>query len=454
LRHFSIAAAFGLALLAGGTVILSSAPRGVADTLPVDPPLPSAQSTSTMFPPFPYRPKEFAFIYAQGLFHLFYIRHAMNVVHDDSTEIDFGHAVSQDLMNWTQRDPILHVRPGSWDDLHVWAPSIIRQDGTYYLYYAGVTRVPYAYSWYQRIGVATSEDLETWTRYDAPVYGGNQAPWVFADSSRYEGCQFRDPHVMEDPTRSDAWLMYYAATPREAANQLIVGIARNGTGLSAWEDVMPLWNTDAAHFQGYTESPCVFPHGGRWYLFFTTNSGHPIRFQHAASPIADSTGWAGTYRLSDNAPGTDGWFAPEYLKVGAHEYFAAVNSFNNSIEIREMTWTGVTSFTLSTPSVTAVPGDPEREPPAPGITPLANGQGGATLRFRVDLPHAMEAEVSIQDISGRKVESLHTGLLPGGATTLAWDRKDDTGRDVGAGIYLVRLTTPLGSRSAKTAVLR
>jgi hypothetical protein len=443
LRHFSIVAVFGLALLAGGTVILPGTPGVVA-----------AGQSGTMYAPIPYRPRDFAFIHARGLFHLFYIRHSYYVAHDDSTEIDFGHAVSQDLTNWTQRDPILHVRPGSWDDLHVWAPSIIQRDGTYYLYYAGVTRVPYAYSLYQRIGVATSEDLETWTRCDAPVYGGNQAPWVFADSSRYEGCQFRDPHVIEDPTGSDAWLMYYSATPQEAANQLIVGIARNGTGLTAWEDLKPLWNTDAAHFQGFTESPCMFPHGGRWYLFFSTNSGHPIRFQHAASPTADSTGWVGTYRLSDNAPDTDAWFAPEYLKVGSHEYFAAANSSDNSIEIREMSWTGVASFTLATPSVTAVPGGAETEPPAPGITPLANGQGGVTLRFQVDLPHAMEAEVSIHDISGRKVGSLHQGRLPGGATTLAWDRKDEAGRDVGAGIYFVRLTTVRGSRSAKTAVLR
>ena len=442
MRHFSIAAVFGLALLAGGAVILPGTNGVVA-----------AAQSGTMYAPIPYWPRDFAFIYAQGLFHLFYIRHAMNVVHDDSTEIDFGHAVSQDLTNWTQRDPILHVRPGSWDDLHVWAPSIIQRDGTYHLYYAGVTRVPYAYSLYQRIGVATSEDLETWTRYDAPVYGGNQAPWAFADSSRYEGCQFRDPHVIEDPTRSDAWLMYYSATPREAANQLIVGVARNGMGLTAWEDLKPLWNTDAAHFQGFTESPCMFPHGGRWYLFFSTNSGHPIRFQHAASPIADSTGWAGTYRLSDNAPGTDGWFAPEYLKVGSHEYFAAANSSDHSIEIREMTWTGVASFTLSTPSVTAVPGEPGVEEGALGVVALGNGLGGSEIRFRVDLPSTMEAEVSLHDIAGRRVRGLHSGSLPGGGATITWDRKDDGGRALGAGIYIVRLDTALGSRHAKAAVL-
>jgi sucrose-6-phosphate hydrolase SacC (GH32 family) len=432
MRHVRILAALGLVLLAG----------------------PSQAGVPTMFPPYPYRPKEFAFIYAQGLFHLFYMRHAMNAVHADSTELDFGHAVSQDLMTWTQRDPILHVRSGNWDDLHVWAPSIIWQHGTYYLFYAGVTKVPYPYRAYQRIGVATSEDLENWVRYDAPVFGGNQVPWVFADSSQFAGCQFRDPFVMVDPGQSDTWLMYYCAAPKAAPSQLITGVARNGTGLSAWEDLMPMWNTDAAHFQGYTESPHVFSHAGRWYLFFTTNSGHPIRYQHSASPTADSTGWIGTYRLFDNEPGTDAWFGPEFLRVGSHEYFAAINSSNNGIEIREMSWTGVTSFTLSKPSVVAVPDGAEAEAGAPSVTPLGNGQGGSVIRFRVDLPSTMAAEVSIHDVAGRRIRSLHHGSLPGGRSTFDWDRKDYAGRELGAGIYIVRLDTALGSRYAKAAVLR
>lgn len=451
----SLAAALASPLPLGGTVILSCAVDSVAAAVTVtQQQLPSKLSgVPTMFPPYPYRPKEFAFIYAQGLFHLFYIRHAINAVNDDSTEIDFGHAVSQDLMTWTQRDPILHVRSGNWDDVHVWSPSVIWQHGIYYLFYTGVSNVPYPNSWYQRIGVATSDDLENWTRYDTPVFSGNQAPWVLADSSRFEGCQFRDPFVMEDPGQTDHWLMYYCAAPKAAPSQLISGIARNATGLSAWQDLKPLWNTDAAHYQGYTESPDVFSHAGRWYLFFTTNSGHPIRFQHSASPTADSTGWLGTWRLFDNEPGTDAWFAPEFLRVGSHEYFGAVNSANNGIEIREMTWTGVTRFTLSTPSVTAVPGETEEAQGALSVLPLGNGQGGSVIRFRVDLPSTMEAELSIYDVVGRRIRTLHDGSLPGGRSTIAWDRKDYAGRELGAGIYIVRLETAMGSRSAKAAVL-
>jgi hypothetical protein len=360
-------------------------------------------------------------------------------------------------MNWTQLAPILHVRPTKWDDLHVWAPSIIWQDGIYYLFYAGVTYVPYPNTWYQRVGVATSDDVNstTWMRYDAPVFGGNQVPWVLADSSQFAGCQFRDPFIMADSSQSNTWLMYYCATPRAATSQLITGIGTNGAGLAPWQDLKPMWNTDAAHFQGYTESPHVFKHAGRWYLFFTTNSGHPIRYQYSnVSATADSAGWIGTYRLSDDDPTTDAWFASEFLRVGAHEYFAAANSDNNGIEIREMTWTGVTSFTLSTPSVTAVPIAAEGSEPRPGVTTLGNGQGGVVVKFRVLLPSAMRADVSIYDIVGRRIRNLHTGDLAEGATVIAWDKKDDAGRELGAGVYFVRLRTALGVRSAKAAVLR
>jgi glycosyl hydrolase family 43/flagellar hook capping protein FlgD len=409
--------------------------------------------STTMYAPYPYRPKEFALIHDGVWFHLFYMRHSILAPNEDSTEVDLGHAVSLDLAGWIQRDPVLHVRPGKWDDLHIWAPTIISQGGTYYMYYAGVTRVPYPYHAYQRIGVATSTDLVNWTRYDAPVFDGNRVPWALADSSRYEGCQFRDPFVMPDPANPNQWLMYFAATPRAATSQLIAGVGFNETGLSPWQDLKPLWNTDAAHYLGFVESPCVFDHAGRWYLFFTTNSGHPIRYQHAPSPTADSSAWVGNYRLFDDDPGTDDWFGPEFLRVGEHEYFAAANSETHAIEIREMVWSGVASFSLVSPTVVAVPERPGPEDRL-GIVVLGSAEGGGEVEFRVTLPQAMKARIAVHDVAGRKVRVLGAGPLPGGATVVGWDRRNGEGREVATGMYLVTLETPLGSRSAKVHVLR
>jgi len=413
------------------------------------PPSNAVGAGPTMFPTFPYRAKEFAFFHDGTQFHLIYMRH--DILHDDSTEVDFGHAVSTNLAQWAQLDPILHTRPDHWDNLCVWSPTVIKQDSTWYLFYTGVTRVPHDYPLYQRIGVATSTDLVEWQRYDDPVFGGNQVPWAFADSSRWEGCQFRDPFVMADPDSTGRWLMYYGATPQADLSQFISGIATNDGGLTPWQDLMPLWNTDAAHFLGYTESPCVFEHDGRWYLFFTTNSGHPIRYQHAASPTADSSGWVYNFRLYDNAHDTVDWFGPEHLTVGDHEYLAAVNSDNLGIEIREMIWTGVTSFSLVAPAVTGV-GDGVRPADGPSITALAGPRG--EMKFRVVLPRAMEAAVRVYDVAGRTIRALSTGTLPAGETVLTWDTRNRAGREVAAGVYLVRLTTPLGSHATKARVLR
>jgi sucrose-6-phosphate hydrolase SacC (GH32 family) len=405
-----------------------------------------------MYPPFPYRAKEFALIYAGGLFHLFYMRHDLLAPSEDSTEVDFGHAVSSNLAQWVQHDPVLPVRSDHWDNLHVWSPTIICQGDTFYMYYTGVTRTASLYGSLQRIGLATSTDLENWTRYDSPVFGGSQVPWAFADSSQYAGSQFRDPFVMADPDSSDRWHMYYVTVPLAAIDQQIVGVGFNGTGLSPWQDLMPLWNTDAAHFLGFIESPAVFPHDGRWYLFFTTNSGHTIRYQYANSPTADSSAWVGTYRLYDDDPTTDPWFGPELLTVGNHEYFAAVNSANRGIEIREMAWTGVSTFNLVTPAVVGVE-EGASTAGGPGITTLG-GAGADRMRFRVSLPKAMGAAVAVYDVMGRKIRVLNGGPLPAGDTVLSWDGKNGEGRDVAAGLYFARLKTRVGSRSARAIVLR
>ena len=76
---------------------------------------------------------------------------------------------------------MLPVRPGKWDNLHVWAPHIVEQDGVFYMFYTGVTWVPGVYNRYQRMGVATSTDLETWNRLDEPVFSCENVPWAYCD---------------------------------------------------------------------------------------------------------------------------------------------------------------------------------------------------------------------------------------------------------------------------------
>jgi len=405
-----------------------------------------------LIPPYPERAKDFAFIYAQGAFHVFYTR-VNPTVSGDSSEIDFGHYVSTNLSQWTQLPPVLHVRANKWDNLHVWAPSILFQNGVYYMFYTGVTNVPYPYNQYQRIGVATSDDLMNWQRYDAPVYEGDMASWAFADSSQEFGCQFRDPFVMTDPSTPGDWLLYHAATTQVIHSQQIAGFAKSDGGLSPWHDATPMWSTDTLHFVKLVESPHVFSHGGKWYLFMSVLSGHTIRYQYADSPTADSSGWNGTYRLFDDDPNSDPWFASEFLRVGPHEYFAAANSASDGIDFREMTWTSVSRFTLAWPSVADVPplfgSDAGLE-----LRTIGNGSSHGGIRFAISLPSGAPGSLDIFDVQGRKVRRLFARALPAGPTVVSWDGRNEDGKGLGSGVYFARLETGLGVRSSKALLIR
>ena len=115
----------GLALVLGFVLALVASPLHAA----------------LMLAPPPYRPKDFTMVKKDGVFHLFYIRRDVTIPMEDS-ENDLGHAVSTDLYSWTQLPPVLHVRSDSWDNRHVWAPSIVERDGVYYMFYTGVSDSP------------------------------------------------------------------------------------------------------------------------------------------------------------------------------------------------------------------------------------------------------------------------------------------------------------------------
>lgn len=296
----------------------------------------------------PYRPKDFALVKKDGVFHLFYIRHDANFSLA-FTEKDLGHATSYDLYNWTQQPPVLPARDGEWDNQHVWAPSIVLRDGLYTLFYCGVSNVPGVYDNYQRIGIATSTDLFNWTPSAQPVFSCEQVPWSFCDPLQPDLTGFRDAFVMPDPSQSGGWLMYYTANDLIDSGTMVVGVARSSGDLSSWSDVRPLWITHREWTgSGFAESPHVFEHGGQWFLFLTVNGSDPIAYATSPDPAGDLPQW--TYRGSLNAMlgvTISNAYASEYFRDGAQEYFCYV--IYDRIEIQRISWIDALRFTLVSP---------------------------------------------------------------------------------------------------------
>jgi aminopeptidase N len=73
--------------------------------------------------------------------------------------------------------------------------------------------------------------------------------------------------------------------------------------------------------------------------------------------------------------------------------------------------------------------------------------------IRYFLPRAGRTEIAVHDVAGRRVRALDEGLEQAGARSIWWDRRDDSGARVGAGVYWVRLASEQGDRSVKVVVV-
>lgn len=299
------------------------------------------------FPPYPIRAKDFTVIKHQGLYHVFYIAHDPRLP-DSLTETFFGHATSPDLFLWTSRPPVLNIRPGKWDRTHVWAPTVIERDGLFYLFYTGVADGPTGPSLYQRIGLAISTDLFNWNRVEDPVLTCDQVPWAVCDSMNGNAA-FRDPFVMADPADPARWLMLYSTTPESDPVSMVAGLAASSGDFTQWTDLQPLWITHRSwNYHALVESPHAFRHGGLWYLLFTTESGQPIRLSTSPDLFAPPLYWTRRGNLLDVLGyDTSHWFASEYLRDGANEYFAYVDG--EWVVFKKMVWGADWRFSLAEP---------------------------------------------------------------------------------------------------------
>jgi hypothetical protein len=78
--------------------------------------------------------------------------------------------------------------------------------------------------------------------------------------------------------------------------------------------------------------------------------------------------------------------------------------------------------------------------------------GGTGLTIRFGLPSGARARLDVHDVQGRRVRTLVDAALAAGDHAARLDGRDETGRRLAAGVYLVTLTAG-GARHTRTLVL-
>ncbi|HET7226069.1 MAG TPA: hypothetical protein VFK69_10195, partial [Candidatus Eisenbacteria bacterium] len=429
------------------------------------------------------QPKDFAIVASRDSFHVFYIRHDMNVTNEDDNEKTIGHKRSRNLNDWFPTEntmTAIQVRPGRFDNLHVWAPTIIKKpnDINYYMLYTGgqdtLMQGLNKHLQVQRIGVATSTDLNIWTQDTTWVYSPDHVSshWAELDSTSYAGQQFRDPFVMAAPDSAGTYLMYFVAGTH-ARQRMVVGVARSYGDFRSWRDLYPLWNTDAVHSgAAVIESPHAFADpSGRWALYYTGyNVGAPndsafVTFQTDAntpsSPIdPDTTYWSvpdTLYKALGGDQTLQFWHGSEYLNwAPAYEYLAAYDDNQHAVDISEISWRGGHTYVLtdSCPPAVALGVGPEGEGPEFSLRLVGPRPSHAPVGFAIETPSRMRIVAAIYDVLGRRVRTLLDEDVAPGRRELHWDGRGARGNTVGSGIYFARLTSAMGQRVSRVVLLR
>lgn len=235
-----------------------------------------------------------SFIVKDGRVHLFYNRDFVGYEWDTMPVNTVGHAVTDDLVNWTWEAPVVSVDPSKFENYQVWSPGVAEKDGRYYMYYTGVN-----YNVAQAICVAVSDDLYHWEQpedgaVNPVVKPGAWCPW---DESRWSDC--RDSMVFVD-NDGTAYMYYctskYVDVPDGAVEGEWTGRgnenrpARTAVGIASSNDMIHWRDRGAYTFDICDitlESPFVLRRGNKYYMFYT-NCGHGTAYAVSDDPIS---GW-------------------------------------------------------------------------------------------------------------------------------------------------------------------
>jgi len=205
--------------------------------------------------------------------HLFFLR-ASRALHDPGRRhrrASIGHARSTDLVTWELLpDALVHSDAPAWDDLATWTGSVVRgPDGIWRMFYTGISHRENGLV--QRIGMAHSPDLITWTRAsNDPLLEAGGRWYEKLDLDLWIDEAWRDPYVFADPG-GDGWHMLITARvhggPADgpADGRGVIGHAHS-VDLEHWDVRPPL--TEPAGF-GQLEVPQVATIEGQPFLLFS-----------------------------------------------------------------------------------------------------------------------------------------------------------------------------------------
>ncbi|MBN9391099.1 MAG: glycoside hydrolase family 32 protein [Chloroflexi bacterium] len=259
----------------------------------------------------------------QGLYHMFY---QYNPLVADGGVILWGHAVSSDMLHWTDLPVALEPTPGTADAGGCWSGITLDNGGVPTIIYTGKngrSELPC---------VATSQDnLVTWQKYE-----GN--PVIATPPAESVGTDFRDHTVWRE---GDTWYMGIGTGLKGGGGAVMLF---SSPDLYHWTYLHPLYQGDAGVDREVYECPSFFPLGDKHVLIFSsTTRSYPVAY-------------IGTYADHKFTPeieermdyGSNSFYAPQTFEdeKGRRVMWSWLRETRSREEHRAANWAGVMTMPI------------------------------------------------------------------------------------------------------------
>lgn len=195
------------------------------------------------------------FIQWAGQYHLFYQYNPFGATWGN---MHWGHAVSTDLIHWTDLPIAIAPTPGSYDEAGIFSGCMVNNNGVPTIFYTATAEQCTV----QTQAIATSADsLITWTKHPSnPVMRDVPAE---AGQTR----DFRDPFVWKE---GDTWYMVVGSRIQDVGGVIFL---YRSADLLHWEYLHPLLTGDIRQDGVIWECPNFFKLGDEWVLIISMHDG-------------------------------------------------------------------------------------------------------------------------------------------------------------------------------------
>lgn len=254
-----------------------------------------------------------------GTWHLFF---------SAGTPTEIYHYSTTDFATFNDLGRALATSTASFDHYGLWAPTVLKSGSGYYMFYTGVTGAGSSPTHDERIGLAISNDLLTWTKVNDPgtctsLAGDGcvlecTAAWTLwgTNGSYTEAC--RDPHVVWDAS-NNRWVMFLTTKYTNARE--IVSVAYS-TDLTNWtmQGYLGVTTKDLSGVLGQltgniAENPFVTEYNGLYYLWFNDSSDTEDNIDSVPTGTRTMQQYATSTTLTADASGSSNWHYGGYTPL-------------------------------------------------------------------------------------------------------------------------------------------